>query len=469
MREHNNLFYRFLTIFGALVLVILNETIGYNNLGIYMAYIEAFLVMFFILFKHFTLAFLMHTLFVLTSLEWSADLYSLQNIFTYRTVDIFGISLSSVILIILFVINYIFYGFKTQINNIFLKFMLIVFMGFLIGGSGLIFSDYKINFFISDFFYWVIVLISALLFTKILRRNPYYIKDIEWILISVLVARSFVKFFGIFWGLQKGKYGGISIFSFDTIDIFIPFLIFSFLQEKNMILKFLIIISWVLGSISVVFTESSGKAILLFFLVFLVIFIKLFRGKKYIIIKTIFIMFFVLFYLVFYPMFFNLIENNNLFLSKFNQVCSLLSFSWIKDPYILPLSPQTRILEMYNILAYYFENPIYCITGRGFGGYFEDIAFYNYFASDMGGYSIEEIVSRKFVKPHESFNFLLLKFGICGILFYIYLLYRIWKLRKYCGMSISLFLKLVGFLIVLFFIGYSLKIAFILGFFISII
>lgn len=470
MKEELSLGKRLFILLGVLILVVLNEKIGYSDLGIILVLIEVFIVVFLVFIKQFTLAFIMHMLFVLTALEWPADLLLRPNIFTYRTVHVSGISISTLVLAFLFVMSHVFFDLRFQVKRIAFWGMLIIAIGLFTGILGMTLGDYKTHFFIGDFAYWVAVVLSVSLFTKILSARPDSMKLLEWVFIAVLISRSIVKFLGIFLGLQKGMYGGVAIFSFDAIDILILMLIFALQEQEHWIMKVLIIISWILGSLAVVIAESSGKGILLSFAVLYILVWKLFKLRKYMFIRMYLGLFIIIGLFVILPRYLSyLIENNILFASKFNQAMSLLSFSCMKDPYVLPPSPQTRILELYNIAAYYLENPVFFLTGRGFGGYFEDKAFYNYNASNLGAYSTEEVISRKFVYPHESFNVLLLKFGLVGILYYLYLLYKVLKLRRFQTISISPFLKLCSFVLVLFFFGYSLKLVFLLGFSISLI
>lgn len=455
-----------------LLLVVLNETIGYSNLGIILAFIEALIVVFLVFIKNFTLAFAVHFLFVLTALEWPADLFFLPSIYTYRTVSILGVSISSLVLILLFIMSLIFFPLKIYIRRkIALWGISILSIGFLIGIWCMIFGDYKLNFFIDDLIYWIIVFMYVFLFIKALSLNYRNINLFEWIIISVLISRSIVKFSGVFLGLQKGIYGGVSIFTFDSIDYFIPTLVMTVQNQNCLSMELFIIVSWILGFWAVVLIESSGKGILLGFIIIFMLFLKFLKFKKInVFIKLPFVLLLVVgLFLTLSNIIPHLLESNALFSSKYYQATSILNLSWVKDPYVLPSSPQTRVLELYNIVACYLKDPIFFLTGRGFGGYFEDKAFYNYEANDRGGYSSEEVISRKFVHPHESLNVVLLKFGIMGLSYYFYILYKILKFKKLTSIQISFFLKFICFLTVLLFIGYSLKLAAILALSISII
>lgn len=468
----NNKIFTLLLVF---TLTVLNEAIGYNKLGIVLASIEALTILLIVTFGNFVSGFILHIIFLLTALEWPADLLNKTPVFTYRTVELFGISISTLVLSLFFIYQLILdlksnikFKLRTSLGTSLLWLMLLTIIGVLTGIICVTLGEYKKEFFIMDFVYWITILFSTILFIKIIKINPEIIEYVEWIIISVLISRSLVKFFGIILGLYKGWYGGVEIFSFESIDYMIPLLIFSVKPQKKTLLRLTIIISWILGVIAAVIFESSGKGILLTLGVLIILIIKFLKHKKNLIIKIGFVSLAVLtFFLLSFKLIPILLEKYVLFSSKFNQAISLVSFSWIKDPYILPPSPQTRIIEFYNIIAYYLVNPIFLWTGRGFGGYFEDKAFYNYNANDIGGYSTEEVISRKFVRPHESLNNILLKFGIIGLLYYLYLLFKIFSLKKIQNIQISPFFKAFNFTIILLFLGYSLKLGFLAGLSIS--
>jgi len=448
--------------FFALILVILSETLSYNTLGIAFSFFQAFLVVFQILRRKIVLAVSMHTLFVLTALEWPADLTSRPAIYTYRTVDFFGVSISTIVLAIFFTISLLHFRKHVTFNRNTTLMLLMFLIASLTGTFGVIFSDYNIGFFISDIQYWFVLLMSTSLAVTIFTRYPAFRKLFEKILIWVLASRAIVVFFGSILGFNKGSYGGLSIFSYDAIDFLIPLIILALKEQQSAFMKILITGSWILGTFSTVVLQSSGKGILLTGFVFLILIIKLLvsKGHFFRTILGIVLVFAILFMsLHVIP---SLLEKNLLFSIKYNQVISLISLKWLTNPYILPNSPRDRVLELYNIVAYYIEYPLFFLTGRGFGGYFEDKAFYNYTASNQGGYSTQEVKTRKFVNPHQSFSVVLLKFGLAGLVLWISILLKFLKPSR--KLYMSLFLKVVSFVLLLLALGFSLKLAFIIGF-----
>lgn len=463
----------FLIIF---LIVLLNETVGYNaSLGKIFSYLQVIIIVIMLLYRKFVTALNLHTLFMLTALEWPANLIDRVEIFTYRSTSIYGISVGVIMTIILCIISFLSSDLNLHTKKMSFFGTLIIMMGLLVGILGLVFDDYGVRFFISDFQYWVFVVVAVILFKRVLSKYSCFIESFEKILISVLMSRGLVKFFGYILGFWKGNYGGVAIFSYDPIDFFIPLIILGVKKESPSLIKVIFTISWILGIISVSLFESSGKGILLSLFVLLVLILRLLKPAKKPLKTTIglTVLFCCLVLLLLfngYNLFndYNLLYSNVLFASKYNQVSSLLSFNWIEDPYLLPPSPQARVLELYNITAYYIENPTFLLTGRGFGGYFEDKAFYMYTANDRGGYSTEEVITRKFSNLHASLNVIFLKFGLIGIMYWLFILYKLLA-KKNHQISLSFFMRICGILLVLIFMGFSLKLAFLTGFFISIV
>ncbi|HQC14872.1 O-antigen ligase family protein [Mesotoga prima] len=345
-----------------------------------------------------------------------------------------------------------------------MSFLLVFFLATLTGFFGIVFSDYGLSYFIADLQYWTVLIMSAGLGFAFFSTNRSGLSTFKNVLLFVLCSRSLVSFFGSLFGFQKGVYGGISTFTYDAIDLLIPLVIFAlFDDDYGVRYKLFIGFCWTAGILNMLLFAASGKGLLLFVVVVVVLMVKALSRKTSIMTKSIAVVLMVcgvVFLIIAVPV---SLSNNLLFSIKFEQSVSLLSMSWIKNPYKLPSSPRDRVLEFYNTAAYYAKHPLFIIAGRGFGGYFEDDAFYNYTASDRGGYSTEEVKTRKFVNPHESLNVIFLKFGLFGILVWFFFLGKFLGFRKHKCRK-SLFLKVSGFVTVFLLLGFSLKIALIIGF-----
>jgi len=87
-------------------------------------------------------------------------------------------------------------------------------------------------------------------------------------------------------------------------------------------------------------------------------------------------------------------------------------------------SVSMRITELQNIMSYYWNNTAALVWGRGFGGAFSFSEFPVGRALKINDFSIDQINSGLFYKPHHFFNFILLKSGIIGLFLYSLFSYR---------------------------------------------
>jgi len=272
-----------------------------------------------------------------------------------------------------------------------------------------------------------------------------------------------VSFVGISFGAMKGNYGGVAVFSYDGIDLFIVFLILGVSRNNTFLKNSLIIISWILGLISIAILQGSSKTLLLIGVLFLELIVLVMKTQSWFLrsplVKVFLILAIFLGLLIMYDLI-NTASSKRVLLSiKLYQVRSLLDLNWIRNPYNLPPSPRDRVLEIYNTYYYFVENPQFFLLGTGIGGYFKEAKYYNYSANDKGGYSTYEIRSRQFYSPHESFANVFLKFGIVGIMLYLWTLVSLLRDRNQ-----SIFLRNILFFDVLLFIGFSLKLAVLIGY-----
>lgn len=457
----------YLSFFLIFLLVVLAEIISYSSMGIVFSYFQVAIVLFQLLRGKLLQSILIHVLFVLTSLEWPADLALRPVIYTYRTVSVFGVSVSTIVLGLLFVVTISKQGFHFRLRKEQMWFLLLFFLAIMTGFFGLLFSDYGLSYFISDLQYWTVLIMSTGLGFALFSAKQSAVSTFENVLLVVLCSRSIISFFGSLFGFQRGIYGGIAMFTYDAIDMLIPLIILALFRKNSSITTNLLIsLCWVLGILNVLMFGGSGKGILLIGGVFAVLFLKTLSISSSILTKSVAVILlicFAVFLVVTLP---NVLESNLLFSIKYYQALSVLSLTWITNPYELASSPRDRVLELYNMAAYYAKHPLFIITGRGFGGYFKDDAFYNYTASDKGGYSTEEVKTRKFANPHQSVSVVFLKFGLSGIMLWFFFLSKFLGLGKHQS-GTSLFLRISGFVLILLFLGFSLKMAFLTGFMIA--
>lgn len=140
---------------------------------------------------------------------------------------------------------------------------------------------------------------------------------------------------------------------------------------------------------------------------------------------------------------------------KIKNITELFSNLNQDSIYMIPHSPQVRVIELINITSYPWYNVLF---GHGIGGYFSDTYFeFNKYIGKFD-FSEQEIETRKFYNPH-NLGYNLLKFGILWQIFLLYLLYKTIKLTK--G-DIRMFLILSLFTLSLN-MGYAIKTSILFG------
>lgn len=91
-----------------------------------------------------------------------------------------------------------------------------------------------------------------------------------------------------------------------------------------------------------------------------------------------------------------------------------------------------RIYEFYNIVAEGLANPLYLLLGKGVTGYF---TFDSYplpprIVLDLKSYSLEEVLTGKIYHPHFFVNYLLLKYGLVGLMVYVAMVYEFFGMGR---------------------------------------
>ena len=143
------------------------------------------------------------------------------------------------------------------------------------------------------------------------------------------------------------------------------------------------------------------------------------------------------------------LENNSALAYKINNIVELVEHLNKEDIYLIPQSPQVRVIEMINLFGYPWYNIMF---GHGLGGYFTDSYFpFNKWLGKFD-YSEQEIRTRHFYNPH-NLGYSVLKFGLLWEIFIFYLFIKAYRLQY---SNIKIFV--IAAIFVLFFnIGYGIK------------
>jgi len=146
---------------------------------------------------------------------------------------------------------------------------------------------------------------------------------------------------------------------------------------------------------------------------------------------------------------------NELIDYKIQNITELFSNLNQDSIYMIPHSPQVRVIELINLASYPWYNVLF---GHGIGGHFSDTYFE--FNRYIGKYdfSEQEIETRNFYNPHNlGYNFLKL-----GILWQMVLLFLLYKTIKQTTGDIRMFLVL-SLLTLSLNMGYAIKTSILFG------
>lgn len=441
---------------------VLNEVFGYGLIGQVMSLAQAALVLMLLLIGKAKSAFICHTVFVLSALEFPRDLLNGSRLYTYRTVEAFGISLSTLILFAALVPSIILsFGVRGLRNYRVTWLMLFLAVSFMIGLANAFLGGGRLGFLTADLQYYLTMLTGVIVAQTLLDRGLISTGDFGDLILSVLSSRTLVVFFGNAFGFRYGNYGGISIFSFDPLDYLYPGLLAGlFLGRRTRQERALMGISTILGIVNGTVFQASGKGFILLVVAVGLLGLGLIRRIKRLLMLMVTAMAMV-FVLGVGPAFFpgdHLILRN----VKLGEVFSLLNVRSLKEPSRIAASSRVRVYEFLNIADSYLREPLFAPLGKGLGGFFTDTA-YPMPEVDLTAYSQQELDLRKFHAVHESLNSILLKFGLFGVFWwYFELMTQMILLALKCDEDRGP-LRFVFMLSWGFFIGYSIKVAFAIG------
>jgi hypothetical protein len=281
--------------------------------------------------------------------------------------------------------------------------------------------------------------------------NSGFAAKLKTFLLSVLAGLIIASLLSII-STKRGIYGDKEIILM-PLSFFYSTSICIFLFYKEYKSKITIFILAILSLvIQLTYPNAlTGKSWLGILYIFFAILIILFQRKQK---KALFsiIICFAVFLISMHVILENPNTEKNLSFSKLKQAFMLVSITnsdWYK---YLPDSPKTRIEEILNTGIEYYKKPYYLITGKGYGGSIKDhrntFGYYNEFA-----FSIDQYNHNTFTSMHETVAVIFLKFGLWGILSFLYIFF----------LGVANFLRtpwsVIGTLWFIFFVGYSFNLA----------
>lgn len=398
------------------LLYVVNSLVETNLSGAALCFLQILFVAFLFFNGRRQKAIFWHLMFMVTSycrLDFVAtEVSGLYNYFSLKLIGPITFSYVLSILLLLF-------SLKKSLNRDYALFgkMRIIFylyacVGFLLGLSGLLFSDYYFDVFIDDMVYIGILIVIIELISrndKGLLLKMCFDACIPLLIASVLgVAFNYIKGIHIMYGVVE-TYLQNSVFPFVCLGV----LAIPQVKKKGVLIS--IFVLYLVLSLSI---GASGKFFFNILLVAIVSLARVIQRKK---IRSVMILSAIaLFFVLFFHVTPSPIEGQSA--NKLHQVQSLRGI-FRGDISSIDNSPYIRIASIMDIYTENMSNPVYFIAGRGYGGYFRDHLGILMLANlEQGGFKSEYIARNKFPTAHSTFATVPLLNGFGGFAMLLYLI-----------------------------------------------
>jgi hypothetical protein len=364
------------------------------------------------------------------------------NIFTFNIV---GLNLFYLGILVILVISTCFRGEKLfKVSKV--AFIYLILVSFVLSYSVLNLASAPL-FFVKDFIILVFLPIVFFILFKKLSSND--ILFAVYNIIAIKIITSFIMYLsGLTLLAETDLMGAMVIDNADELSAFyLIFLISSVLFVKNE-RKWWLVLALFVSLIGLLFYGLGfwglgSQVMLMIAIVFALYAIK----NKYFLIGLFPLL------LLLLPLLGSI--ENELILYKLKNITDLFSNLDIDSVYLIPHSPQVRVIELINILSYPWYNIVF---GHGIGGSFTDTYFpFNKYLGSWD-FSHFEITTRVFFNPH-NIAFALLKLGLMWWGFVVYLFYKSVLVKN---VEVKVFLLVATFVLLLNF-GYAIKSSLLLG------
>lgn len=340
---------------------------------------------------------------------------------------------------------------KKSTSNILSEFVTYTFFaGVLMGLFTIIINGFQYRAVINDISKCIIPALVILVFIKVFRDDPLYARKylslVFHIILSYIIIAWITTTFGIYADFVQERQNVLMLplpsFYLSSIILFLG-LMHSFREKIIVFLAFLSTIyfqlffdscmngkSWfvfvttILVAIYLLARNSIKRSLLLYVTVFLILVVSIIKLAPQV---DVFIS-----------------NTENLKLLEFVSMFEAADSGDMDD---MDQSSKARFVEFINVADQYIKEPIFALTGRGYGGSIHSNGFF--VKRTESGYSADQYDSDKFYALHESVNILFLKFGLVGLFFFTLIIFRLIKGFKYSPWCY------IGFIWLLFFWGYQ--------------
>lgn len=308
--------------------------------------------------------------------------------------------------------------FVRQLISLFIIGMVTSLVCYLFNDNNIANLDWYLKSYVSEVCYWSILVIDFLIIYLELHGNEGFYAKFKKSLISFFVALVFSSWISVLLGWH-GRYSyHETILMMPLVSFFAATLIifpaYNYKEYSSKLIFYVALLGIVCMCIRT--TPLLGKWLLVIMATgFSYLWLNVDKGR---ILKVLSLVAIALIFIMCAGNY--LLRTNELLNYKLNQVITSMGFadggSWLQN---MSNSPKYRIEEFYNVFLEYVQKPWFALFGKGIGGSITHHTDWINWSRDAGAFMLNQRQSGVYVELHESFNILFLKFGICGLYFFI--------------------------------------------------
>ncbi|MFR0677341.1 hypothetical protein [Dysgonomonas mossii] len=270
--------------------------------------------------------------------------------------------------------------------------------------------DLTESFFINDINLFSSIISGIAAFRYFLIKYPEYKNGV--VIIKFISYCFLAKFIYTIYRIAVFSKYGYDLYTYDSIEIFYPFLFLSllYLNKLNILSKKFICISIVISIFPLIFFPLSTRIliVLMFFIVVLLLFFK--SVYKFYFFALVLMLIILLGGFISMDFF-------NLRMNKIENISSL----FFADQESLN-SGSIRFHQLKAISQDFLENPSYIIIGKGFGGFYKMPEIKSYL--NEAAFNTSSLREGVYNNTHIPILTFILKFGIAGTSFFLYSIFN---------------------------------------------
>ena len=283
---------------------------------------------------------------------------------------------------------------------------------------------------INTYYTYFIPYVTFFSISWVIQNAPKTVPRVKQFIFSCIPATAIVFAFCYFGGNYGNRMGNDSLQVSEIYFILVSSIVLISFSNFSLKEKIIIIISGSIIALLSIMYNASGKILIMVMATPLIwLFVCLKQRVAGLLFKFIIgLLFLILIFTELIPLLLG--SENNVLITKINDVEGLLNFITTGNIKLIPDSPMMRITEFINVGYEYVIHPWFLIFGKGFIGSIQDHLglFPNLNDSDFSEWQLK---LGAYHRLHESFNVFFLAGGLTGLYILYKSLYIVFRNIKY--------------------------------------